>query len=84
MALIKKALPEATDEEIITCLEKRGYHFEGELSNVDDLVGLDWMVEMFDKGFSEQLGKDIASAKGEKLAHSTFVEDLMKFKVLGA
>jgi hypothetical protein len=82
-ALIRFAIPAATDSEVVKYMQKRGYWCEGEISHVEDLVGFDWMLEMFDAHFADTLREEIKTARGAKAAYEDYIEDVMKYKAFG-
>ena len=80
-SLIRHVLPEASDEDILHILAKRGLWWEGDLASCEDLVGLEWVTDSFDKSFADQVNAEIKETKASMELRGEFISDLRKMKV---
>ena len=82
-ALARHAFPGISDEELIRILERRGYHSEGDMEHCEDLVNIEWVTDLMDASFAEQLRDEISSAKKGRAAREDYTNDLIKLKAVG-
>ncbi len=77
--LICRILVGITEDALIKILELRGMQYE-EDEHISDLIHLEYITDLFDKSFQDDLETEIKSAKEARVNWSDYTAALQKFK----
>eukprot|EP00959_Pyramimonas_sp_CCMP1952_P318440 6663403-Pyramimonas_sp.AAC.1 len=71
--------PGCGPEQIEKVLAARMANFD-DVDGLEDLLGIEWVTDMFDKSTADEVLDEIRSAKSIKVSRSEFLSDYDRFK----
>ncbi len=79
-SMYKDAFPDATTEDIIGMLERRGVCLQKTMTHVQDLCSMEELAGTFDRGFSEAMMAEIKEARQTESNFKDFDIELIRYK----